>query len=113
MVAGIVLFALGMKKALADVGDPLGTIPAVGLCGGVMLYLLAHVGLRVRLGGGLGHGRPTAVVVLALVLPLAFIVPAIVALALVAVVCTALIGYEAIRYRETRSQIRLTRQAPA
>jgi low temperature requirement protein LtrA len=112
MVAGIVLFALGMKKTLADVGDPLSTIPALGLCGGVMLYLLAHVGLRVRIGGGIGHGRPIAVVVLALLLPLALIVAAIVALALVAAVCIALIAYEAIRYREMRSQIRLTRQAP-
>jgi low temperature requirement protein LtrA len=38
MVAGIVLVALGVKKTLAHVGDPLGIIPAVALCGGVALY---------------------------------------------------------------------------
>ena len=48
MVAGIVLFALGLKKTLAHVGDPLETIPAVALCGGVALYLLAHVAFRLR-----------------------------------------------------------------
>jgi low temperature requirement protein LtrA len=36
MVAGIVLVALGIKKTLAHVGDPLGTIPAVALCGGFL-----------------------------------------------------------------------------
>ena len=39
MVAGIILVALGIKQTLAHVGDPLGTIPAVALCGGVALTL--------------------------------------------------------------------------
>ncbi len=42
MVAGIIFVALGVKKSIADVGDPLGTIPAVALYGGVTLYLLGH-----------------------------------------------------------------------
>ena len=42
MVAGIVFVALGIKKTLAYVGDPLGTIPAVDLCGGAALYLLTQ-----------------------------------------------------------------------
>ena len=32
MVAGIVLFAFGMKTTLADVDDELATVPALGLC---------------------------------------------------------------------------------
>jgi low temperature requirement protein LtrA len=48
MVAGIVLVALGIKKTLADVGDPLETISAVALCGGVALYLLGHNAFRLR-----------------------------------------------------------------
>jgi low temperature requirement protein LtrA len=39
MVAGIIFVALGIKQTLAHVGDPLGTISAVALCGGVALYL--------------------------------------------------------------------------
>jgi len=109
MVAGIVLFALGLKTTLADVDRPLGTIPAVGLCGGLALYLLAHVALRLRIGGGLGRGRPIATIVLLGLIPLATIVPALAALGLVAAVCAALIAYEALRYRESRAWIRSRR----
>src|SRR6266540_3005852 len=42
MVAGIVLFAFGLKTTIADVGSSLGIIAALGLCGGIALYLLAH-----------------------------------------------------------------------
>src|SRR5215218_3833158 len=40
MIAGIVLFALGLKKTIEQVGDPLATVPAVALCGGLSLYFL-------------------------------------------------------------------------
>ena len=40
MFAGIVLVALGAKKVLAHVDEPLATVPAFALCGGVALYLL-------------------------------------------------------------------------
>ena len=49
MLAGIVLLALGLKKTLGDVGEPLKLVPAVALCGGVALYLLAHILFRLRL----------------------------------------------------------------
>jgi low temperature requirement protein LtrA len=113
MVAGIVLFALGLKKTLADVDDALATVPAVALFGGVALYLLAHVAFRLRIGGGLGHGRPVAAVLLLAMLPLGLVVPSLAALALVAAVCTALIAYEALRYREARAEIRGRRPAAA
>ena len=48
MVAGIILFAVGVKKTLGDVGEPLKLIPAVALCGGVAMYLVAHVLFRLR-----------------------------------------------------------------
>jgi low temperature requirement protein LtrA len=111
MVAGIVLFALGLKTTLADVDGTLGTIPALGLCGGVALYLLGHVALRLRIGGGLGRGRPLATVVLLALIPLAREVPALTSLALVAAVCVALIAYEALRYPYARAWIRSRRGA--
>jgi low temperature requirement protein LtrA len=49
MIAGIVLFALGLKKTIGQAGEPLATVSAVALCGGLSLYFLAHVALRVRL----------------------------------------------------------------
>ena len=43
MIAGIVLFALGLKETIEHVGEPLATMPAVALCGGLALYFLTHV----------------------------------------------------------------------
>ena len=112
MVAGIVLFALGLKKTIADFDDPLPTVAALALTGGVALYLFAHVCLRVRIGGGIGHGRPTAVLVLVALAPVSLVVSALAALACVAAVCTALIAYETLRYRERRAELRRTREVP-
>jgi low temperature requirement protein LtrA len=111
MVAGIVLFSLGLKTTLADVDGSLPTIPALGLCGGVALYLLAHVALRLRIGGGLGRGRPVATILLLGLIPLAREVPALAGLGLVAAVCAALIAYEALRYPYARAWIRSRRGA--
>jgi low temperature requirement protein LtrA len=111
MVAGIVLFALGLKTTLANVDGSLPSIPALGLCGGVALYLLAHIALRLRIGGGWGHGRPVATILLIGLLPLARETRALAALGLVAAVCVALIAYEAIRHRESRAWIRSRRGA--
>jgi low temperature requirement protein LtrA len=111
MVGGIVLFAFGLKTTLPDVGGSLRTVPAVGLVGGVALYLLAHVALRLRLRGGLGRGRPIASVLLLGLIPVATSVPALAALALVAALCVSLIVYEVVRHRESRAWIRSRRGA--
>lgn len=109
MVAGIVLFALGVKTTIAHLGDPLDLISAVGLCGGLALYFAGHVAHRLRASGTWGHGRPIATVALMALIPVATVVPALVALALVAAVCAALIAYEAVRYSYARSWIRSRR----
>jgi low temperature requirement protein LtrA len=111
MVGGIVLFAFGLKTMLAHVGDSLRIVPALGLCGGIALYLLAHVALRLRIGGGLGRGRPVAIVLLVGLLPAATQVAALAALGLVAAVCVGLIVYEVVRHRESRAWIRSRRGA--
>ena len=111
MVAGIVLFAFGLKTALPDVGSSLRIVPALGLVSGIALYLLAHVAVRLRLGAGLGRGRPITSVLLLGLLPVARQVPALAALGLVATVCVALIAYEVLRHREARAWIRSRRGA--
>jgi low temperature requirement protein LtrA len=111
MVAGIVLFAFGLETTLHDVSDPLPIVPAIGLCGGIALYMLAHVALRLRIGAGFGRGRPIATVLLLGLVPVAGVVPALTVLGFVAAVCVSLIGYEAIRYREGRAWIRSRRGA--
>ena len=109
MVAGIVLFAFAMKTTLAHVGDELATIPALGLCGGPALYLFAYVAIRLRVARTLGGGRLVAAVACALLLPVAIVVPALVALALVAAVWVGLHAYEIIWWREARARTRALR----
>jgi low temperature requirement protein LtrA len=111
MVGGIVLFAFGLKTTLADSGGSLPTVPAFGLCGGVALYLLAHVALRLRTRRELGRGRPVASILLLGLIPVATHVPALIALGLVAAVSVSLIVYEVVRHREARAWIRNRRGA--
>jgi low temperature requirement protein LtrA len=109
MVAGIILFAFAMKATIAHVGDRLDTMPALGLCVGPALYLFAYVALRLRVSRTLGGGRLAAASACALLLPIALVVPALVALALVAVVWIALHAYEFIWWREARARTRALR----
>jgi low temperature requirement protein LtrA len=106
MVAGIVLFALGTKKTLAHVGDELDAVPAAALCGGVALYLVALSALKRRNIGSFNRPRLVAAVLLVGLAPVATVVPALVALALVAVTTCGLIAYEVVRYAETRDRVR-------
>ena len=109
MVAGIVLFAFAMKLTLAHVSHKLALIPALGLCGGPALYLFAYVALRLRVTRTLGRGRLVAAIACALLLPVAVVVPALVALALVAAVWVALHAYEIVWWREARARTRALR----
>jgi low temperature requirement protein LtrA len=106
MVAGIVLFAFGLKRTLSDGSGELAAVPALGLCGGLGLFFLAHVLVRVRLRGDLGVGRPIAALALFGLVPLATLLPALAALGIVAAVCVTLIVYEVTRYRASRAYIR-------
>ena len=106
MVAGIVLFALGLKKTLGDVGEPLATVPAFALAGGVALYLLAHCAFFLRLARRLFRRRFIGVLVLIALIPVVTELPALASLALVGAVCVFVIADEAIRHREHRAQVR-------
>jgi low temperature requirement protein LtrA len=111
MVTGIVLFAFGLKTTLPRTTQSLASVPALGLVGGIALYFLAHVALRLRLGGGLGRGRPVASAALLGLFPVARVVPGLAALGLVAAVGVLLIAYEFFRHREERALIRNRRGA--
>jgi low temperature requirement protein LtrA len=106
MVAGIVLIALGMKKTLGHVEDPLKLVPAVALLGGAALYLLAHVAFRLRNIRTLNVMRLAAAVVLVALIPPAVEIPSLATLAILAAVLAALIAYEAIRYADARDRVR-------
>jgi low temperature requirement protein LtrA len=106
MVAGIVLVALGLKKTLGHVGDPLKLIPAVALLGGTALYVLAHAAFRWRNMHTLAKRRLAVAALLAALVPVALEVPALVSLALAVGVLAVLITYEAIRFAEARDRVR-------
>jgi low temperature requirement protein LtrA len=106
MIAGIVLFALGLKTTLDHVGEALDTVPAVGLCGGAALYLLGHIAFLFRATGYVFRRRTVGAFVLLALIPAALALPALAALALVSAVCSLVVAYEAIRYRATRLQVR-------
>jgi low temperature requirement protein LtrA len=106
MVAGIVLLALGFKKTLEDPDDPLKIEIAVAMLGGLVLYLLAHVAFRWRTVHRFSSQRLVAAIVLAALVPLVLEIPAVVTLAIVLVVLTALIVYENRRFAELRDRLR-------
>jgi low temperature requirement protein LtrA len=106
LVAGIVLFAMSLKKALSHYDAHLAVVPATALCAGLGAYLLAHVLLRYRISGTIGHGRPVAFAALMVLWPFADNMPALASMSIAAAIYVALIAYEAIRYRESRSYLR-------
>jgi low temperature requirement protein LtrA len=106
MIAGIILFAVGIKKTLAHVDEHLATVPAVALTGGVALYLLAHILFRLRNVRTLNRQRLVVAALLVAFIPAARELPALGALAVVAGLCAGLIAYEAIRFAEARSRVR-------
>jgi low temperature requirement protein LtrA len=114
MVVGIVYTALGMKKVVNyvadtshhDLSDPLGTVSLVALYGGVVIYLIAHIGFRWRNVNSLNRQRLVLAVLLVALLPLGAYVPALVALAVLAGLMVALITYEALTLAEARQALR-------
>jgi low temperature requirement protein LtrA len=106
MIAGIVLFALGLEEALHDVAEALDIVPAVALCGGASLYLLGHVASLYQTTGRVFRRRTVGALVLLALIPAAVAIPALAALALVSTVCSFVVAYEAIRHREHRVVLR-------
>jgi low temperature requirement protein LtrA len=106
MLAGIVIFAFGVKTTLADVDAELESLPAAALAGGVALYLLALSTLKRRNIGSFNRPRLVAAAALVILAPAATELPALVSLALVAAVMCSLVAFETWRYAEARDRIR-------
>jgi low temperature requirement protein LtrA len=114
MIVGIVLFAFAMKTIVGDVDAELDSVAAFALCGGSALYLLTYSAIRIRIERRvrLSRGRFVAALVFVLALPLATIVPALAALALVTAIWLALHAYELVWWREARAESRSLLAAP-
>ena len=106
MIAGVVLFALGVKKVLEHPDDPLKAMPAVALTAGLALYALAQVAFRLRNVGTLATPRIVAAAACLAVIPLAREAPSLVALSVLALIWVALIAWETLRYRDLRAEVR-------
>jgi low temperature requirement protein LtrA len=106
MVAGIVLVALGLKKALGHVEDPLNVVPAFALLGGLAVYLLGLVAFRYRHVHTLNRQRLALAVVLFALLPAAVELSPLAILALIDVLIWVMILYETRSYGEGRSRLR-------
>ena len=106
MVAGIIFAALGLKQTLSHVGDPLGTIPAVALCGGVALYLLGHNAFRLREEGSLSVPRMVVAALCCALVPVAVSVPSLITLAVLTALLCGLAAFETATSREFRRELR-------
>ena|SRR5829696_5264494 len=114
MIAGVVLLALGLKKALLYVSDtvhhtptePLHGVPLWALTGGVAAFLVAHSAFRRRNIGGWNRQRLIAAAVLLLITPALDRTPAAAAVGVVAAGCVLLICYERLRFGVWRERVR-------
>jgi low temperature requirement protein LtrA len=106
MIAGIVLVALGLKKTLGDVEEPLKLVPAIATLGGTALYLLAHVAFRWRNVHRFNGARLLCALAMLALVPAATELPALATLAIVTAALAALIAYETAHFAELRDRLR-------
>lgn len=106
MVAGIVLLAFGLEVAIAHHNEHLQAVPAFALLGGVAIYLLGLVAFRYRHVQTINRQRLGLAIVLAILVPVATAVPALISLAVIDVLIWTMIAYEHRSYGEGRSQFR-------
>jgi low temperature requirement protein LtrA len=96
LVAGIVVFAVGVRVAIDDLGGPLSDAARLALCGGVGLYLSGHAAFRLRMVGTLNRFELAAIVAVMVLFALTGGLAAWVVVALAAVLVLALCVAEAV-----------------
>lgn len=114
IVISIIFIALGLKKVLGyvadvehhDLGDALTGTPLVALYVGITVHLLGHVAFRRRNVGSWNVHRTLVALLLLVLLPVAWHLPALASLAVVAFVLAALVGYEVWRFGQARDEVR-------
>jgi low temperature requirement protein LtrA len=114
MLAGVVLLALGLKKILEYVGDPvhheladpLKGIGLTALVGGVTLYLLGHVAFKWCVLHVVNVERAVLAVALLSLLLIGPRLPALATLAVLTAAMVGLVAVETIRLAEVRHRIR-------
>jgi low temperature requirement protein LtrA len=105
IVAGIIVFAVAARNAVAHDAHALATAERLALCGGVALYLLGHAAFRLRTTGAGGVAKPAAAAASLALFALTGGLVAWATTALLAAVLATLAAVEA-------AQERVTRRAP-
>ncbi len=106
LVAGVVLVAVGLHETLAHVEDPLKSVGAAALLGGLCLYLMAHVALAWRDQGAVKVARLVGALAVAALVPAAPELTSLATTGAATLVLGALVGYENVRFAEQRHRIR-------
>ncbi|MFI7428144.1 low temperature requirement protein A [Micromonospora sp. NPDC049836] len=113
MIAGIILFAIGAEELVRTITDPAGGAsehghgPAVPLLfAGVMLYLAADLAFQWRTLHTVTWTRIGVLVVLAVGLPVARELSALLALTLLTAICVALVAVEVLVLADSRHALR-------
>jgi low temperature requirement protein LtrA len=104
LVAGIIVFAVGMRFAIEAVGEPLSEGARLALCGGVALYLAGHVAFRLRIAGTVDYEKLAAAAAVLVVFALGADLRAWAVAAAVAVVLVILCARETLLYLRSSSR---------
>ncbi|WP_406105224.1 low temperature requirement protein A [Micromonospora globbae] len=113
MIAGIIIFALGAEEVVRQISDPhIGADerphgPGVPLLyGGVIVYFVGDMLFQARTLRTLSWTRVGVVVGLAAAIPVAALLPALAAFALLAVICIGLVAAEVVVMADSRRALR-------
>jgi low temperature requirement protein LtrA len=101
IVAGIVVFAAGVRVAVDDPTLPLADAVRLCLCGGIALYLLGHAAFRLRMVGEINAYELTAAAATIVVFLIASDFAAWISVALLAAILLALSALE-LKPRDSR-----------
>jgi low temperature requirement protein LtrA len=102
LVAGIIIFAVGIRHSVLGVHTALGDGARLALCGGLALYLAGHVAFQARLAGSVNREKLVAAAGLMAIFALSAGWSAWVAVTAVTVVIAALCAAEATRARRAQ-----------
>jgi low temperature requirement protein LtrA len=97
IVAGIIVFAVGMKVAIYDVTSDLTDAGRLALCGGTAVYFAGNALFRLRLVGAVANAQLAGVIAMLAVYALAGSLSTVAVIALVAGVAAGVCGLESAR----------------
>ncbi|HVJ97567.1 MAG TPA: low temperature requirement protein A, partial [Acidimicrobiia bacterium] len=106
LVGGIVVAAVGLEATIAHNDEPLHAEQGFALLGGIALYLLGHVALRLRSSHSWNWQRLALAIVFLTCIPLATKIDSIVTLTGAVIALWLMIAYETHRYGELRYPLR-------